>query len=35
MLKEKQIVGKSSMYRVLKDLSGRKIQISDKEYIPI
>lgn len=35
MLKEKQILGKSSMYRVLKDLSSRKIKISEKEYIPI
>lgn len=35
MLKEKDIRKEASMYQVLKKLAGQKIQISDKEYIPI
>lgn len=35
MLKEQEITSESSMYKVLKKLSGKKIKIDDKKIIPI
>ena len=35
MLKEQDVTKESSMYKVLKRLSGRKIKISEDKYIPI